>query len=243
MTIAPHHDMVLVEGGRFLMGEPSADFTPESRPVHVVELSSFHIHRHPVTQKLWQEAMGNNPSSIKNEMSPIEMVSWFDAAAFCNELSLSCGLKACYEFTDAGVTCSFDRNGFRLPTEAEWEYAARGGKSARNYRYSGSNNIDDVAWYKGNSKGAPHDVGMKKPNDLGLLDMSGNIWEWCWDWYGKYPDRAIENPAGPSSGETRVYRGGSYLDFDYGCTVFVRGKRSPKLRQTDIGFRLARSHA
>jgi len=208
-------DFMLVEGGQFLMGDISGDFARDSRPVHRVVLGAFSIARFPVTQKLWSGIMANNPSNKKGAMSPVEMVSWFDAVDFCNRLW--------------------------LPTEAEWKYAARSGKHAEKHAYAGGDDINEVAWYKGNSMETKHEVGMKKPNRLGICDMSGNVWEWCWDKYGYYPKADTADPRGPERGEARVYRGGSYIDFEYGCSVSIRGKRNPGLRQVDIGFRLARS--
>ena len=204
------------------------------------------------------------------ERRPVEMVSWYDAIVYCNLLSIKEGLTPCYTikgFTDpAGwgtsptstgaedyddwesVTCDFNANGYRLPTEAEWEYAARGGKpgmtdSSWNYDYSGSDTIDDVAWYLGNSDSKTHEVGKKQANSLGLYDMSGNVWEWCWDWYGSssgYPS-GTEDPAGPVTGSHRVKRGGDWYFIDSFCAVSFRYHNSPYYRSISDGFRLVRS--
>ena len=206
------------------------------------------------------------------ERRPVEQVNWYDAIVYCNLLSIRNGLTPCYTIkgstdpalwgtspTSTGaedydewksVTCNFDADGYRLPTEAEWEYAARGGKpgmtdSSWNYDYSGSDTIDDVAWYNSNSDSKTHEVGKKQANALGLYDMSGNVWEWCWDWYGSssgYPS-GTEDPAGPDAGSNRVLRGGSWYGGASGCTVSFRNFSYPYYRSGNrgsLGFRLVR---
>ena len=206
------------------------------------------------------------------ERRPVEQVNWYDAIVYCNLLSIRNGLTPCYTIkgstdpalwgtspTSTGaedydewksVTCNFDADGYRLPTEAEWEYAARGGKpgmtdSSWNYDYSGSDTIDDVAWYNSNSDSKTHEVGKKQANALGLYDMSGNVWEWCWDWYGSssgYPS-GTEDPAGPDAGSYRVGRGGSWGYSASYCAVSSRSNYFPYYRYYyyDVGFRLVRS--
>ena len=204
------------------------------------------------------------------ERRPVEQVNWYDAIVYCNLLSIRNGLTPCYTIkgstdpalwgtspTSTGaedydewksVTCNFDADGYRLPTEAEWEYAARGGKpgmtdSSWNYDYSGSDTIDDVAWYNSNSDSKTHEVGKKQANALGLYDMSGNVWEWCWDWYGSssgYPS-GTEDPAGPDAGSSRVDRGGSWGNSASNCTVSHRSNDYPYYRYYYYGFRLVRS--
>ena len=220
--------MVKVEGGTFMIGateEQGTDALDWEKPVHQVTLSDYYIGETVVTQELWKAVMGNNPSRWEGNDLPVEMVSWEDAQEFIEKLNRETGWK------------------FRLPTEAEWEYAARGGKKSQRYKYSGSDNLDEVAWYDGNSKvnsgKMTHLVKEKKANELGLYDMSGNVWEWCQDWYGEYSGRAQTNPQGPSSGADRVCRGGGWATYARGCRVSNRSFEKPANRD-DIsrGFRL-----
>ena len=176
-------NMMRIEGGVFMMGSESGD--NEERPVHQVTVESFLMGRYEVTQAEWESVMGNNPSGFKGAELPVENVSWFDAVEYCNALSQKEGLTPCYSGSGNDITCNWDANGYRLPTEAEWEYAAKGG--SRNpfaNAYLGNNNPDAEAWYNRNSGGKTQNVGTREPNNLGLCDMSGNVWEWCWDWYG-----------------------------------------------------------
>lgn len=212
-------NMILVPGGTFMMG--SNDAEEYERPVHEVSLSSYFIGETPVTQELWKAVMGENPSEFGGAMRPVEYVSWEECQEFVRKLSEETGYK------------------FRLPTEAEWEYAARGGHKSQGYEFSGSNNIDDVAWYGGVSDYETHDVAMKSPNELGLYDMSGNVLELCQDWYDAYPSEKQSDPKGPSSGSKRVARGGCW---DYGpqsCRNAIRFYISPSYRSNRIGLRLA----
>ena len=220
-------EMVYVEGGTFTMGgtsEQGSDAESDERPVHSVTLSSFHIGKYEVTQGLWREVMGSNPSyNPSGDDYPVEDVSWEDCQEFIGKLNARTGLT------------------FRLPTEAEWEYAARGGRKSRGYKYSGSNSIGDVAWYSGNSGNHMHPVGRKSPNELGLYDMSGNVWEWCYDWYGDYTAEAQRNPTGPVSGRTRVLRGGSFWSYARHCRVSSRINSYPGSRFDFNGLRLVLS--
>ena len=184
--------MVYVEGGTFTMGatsEQAGDYLTNEQPAHRVTLSSYYICSTEVTQELWLEVMGSNPSSFVGVNLPVERVSWNDCQEFISRLNTLTGLQ------------------FRLPTEAEWEYAARGGCKSEGYKYSGSNMVGDVAWYESNSGKKTHAVGTKTPNELGLYDMSGNVYEWCQDWYGSYSTEQVD-PTGPDTGTNRVYRGG-----------------------------------
>ena len=216
--------MVAVEGGTFRMG--SNDGYSDEKPVHSVTLSDYYIGETEVTQALWQAVMGSNPSNFKGSNNPVERVSYDDCKDFINKLNtllagqLPAGRK------------------FRLPTEAEWEFAARGGNKSKGYKYSGSNSIDAVAWYRDNSNKQTHPVKQKQPNELGLYDMTGNVLEWCNDWYGKYSSRSQTNPQGPSSGSYRVLRGGSWLNGAKYCRVADR-INYPDDRRSLYGLRLA----
>ena len=217
--------MVDVEGGTFKMGatsEQGSDAYADEKPTHKVTLSNYSIGETEVTQELWQTVMGSNPSNFKGDLQrPVEDVSWDDCQNFINKLNQLTG------------------ENFRLPTEAEWEYAARGGKS-KGYKYSGSNTIDYVAWYNKNSSSKTHAVKTKQPNELGLYDMSGNVWEWCSDWYGSYSSSAQTNPTGPSSGSYRVLRGGSWNNYAGDCRVASRSFDSPVYGGNYSGLRLVR---
>jgi len=230
---------IFVKGGTFRMGSTNGNY--DEKPVHSVTVSDFCISQYEVTQKEWQEIMGTNPSKFKGDNLPVENVSWYDAVAYCNALSTAEGLTPCYSGSGTNIACDWNANGYRLPTEAEWEFAARGGSTGSPTTYAGSNNIDEVAWYDGNSGSKTHDVGTKKPNELGIYDMSGNVREWCWDWYGDYSSGSQSNPRGASSGSYRVLRGGSW-DYcaDY-CRVANRYYGCPDYSYNNYGFRLLRS--
>ena len=192
-------------------------------PVHQVTLSSYYIGETEVTQALWKAVMGNNPSNFKGVDLPVECVSWDDCQNFIHKLN---------ELTNRR---------FRLPTEAEWEFAARGGNNSNHTQYSGSKNIGDVAWYYGNSGSQTHPIKTKKANELGLYDMSGNVWEWCQDRYGNYGSNTQTNPTGSESGTRRVNRGGSWRGLARYCRSSNRGNISPGFRFNNLGFRLALS--
>jgi len=218
------NEMVFIQGGTFEMGDVWGDGDEDERPVHTVTVSDFYMSKYEVTQKLWKEVMGNNPSSFSGcDDCPVENVSWNDIQEFLKKLNRKTGKN------------------YRLPYEAEWEYAARGG-GKKDYKYSGSNNADEVAWYDGNSGGKTHPVGTKKPNALGLYDMSGNVWEWCEDWYDDnyYKNSPTVNPKGPGSGTFRVLRGGSWGNNAWDIRVANRNRYSPDRRNNnyDVGFRL-----
>jgi sulfatase modifying factor 1 len=212
--------MIPVAGGTYTMGSPSNEVNRGNDECqHSVTVDNFAMGQYEVTQADWQEVMGTNPSSVKNCMRcPVENVSWNDINDF---------IKAANQ--------KYSRS-FRLPSEAEWEYAARGGKKSEGYRYSGSDDINNVAWYASNAANKTHEVGTKKANELGLYDMSGNVWEWCSDAWGPYPG-CTEPEEG--DGTRRVFRGGSWDDFDYNCRVWYRGRDDVPLRSIINGFRLA----
>jgi len=243
-------NMVKVDGGTFTMGateeqlegltQEEIGYFDESKPPHSVTLDGYMIGETEVTQALWQAVMGNNPSEFKgDDQRPVENVSWDDCQEFIEKLNTATGQR------------------FRLPTEAEWEFAARGGTNSKGYKYSGSNNIGDVGWYWQNSgdrflsgtdsdwdlvkieqnNSKTHPVGTKQPNELGIYDMSGNVWECCNDWYGDYSSGSQTNPQGPSSGSFRVGRGGSWDNV--GCRVSLRFNGTPDNGDNSLGLRLA----
>ncbi len=216
--------MVAVEGGTFTMGatsEQGSDAYSDESPTHSVTLSDFAIGETEVTQELWKAVMGSNPSIFSGTNLPVETVSWYDCQTFISKLNNLTGKN------------------FRLPTEAEWEYAARGGNKSKGHKYAGSNTLGDVAWYYGNSSSKTHPVKQKQANELGLYDMSGNVWEWCQDWYGSYSSSAQTNPTGPTSGSYRVLRGGSWISDARDCRVSSRGNTTPTNTYNFLGLRLA----
>jgi len=232
-------EFIFVQGGTFQMGSNSGD--SDEKPLHSARVSDFYICKYEVTQAEWQEVMGNNPSKFKGDNNPVEKVSWYDAVVFCNKKSIKDGLEPVYSGSGSNIKCDFTKSGYRLPTEAEWEFAASGGNKSQGYTYSGSNNIGEVAWYRDNSGSKTHAVAGKKANELGIYDMTGNVWEWCWDWYGNYSSSSQSDPAGPTSGSSRAYRGGSWSNSATSCWVARRISSNPTISSTDLGFRVARS--
>jgi formylglycine-generating enzyme len=269
---SPEHqldDLVFVKGGSF--NNTNSNYYGKG-----VTISDFYIGRNEVTQKEWTEVTGGNPSQIKGDDLPVEMVSWYDAVEYSNKRSTREGLTP-YYIIDKNqkdpnnkpdpkfgalddvlwtVTIKPEANGYRLPTEAEWEYAASGGQLSRNYIYSGSDDIDDVAWYWRNSGDKElngfwqwpaiqgnHDrskpVGSKRPNELGLFDMSGNVREWCWDWYGDLQTNVID-PTGSPSGSTRVWRGGGWMGAAFSAESTFRASLAANGKGPDQGFRVCR---
>lgn len=241
-------EMIYVKGGTFRMGamvEQGDDAIDREKPVHSVTLSDYYIGKFEVTQGLWMVVMGSNPSNFKKgDNYPVDRVSWNDVQTFLTKLNQLTGKK------------------YALPTEAQWEYAARGGIgigrsvyvwsdgfSVLHFefgssgggvatKYSGSDDIDEVAWYTNNSGGSTHPVGTKRPNALGIYDMSGNVEEWCSDWYGSYSNESQTNPTGPSSGSARVLRGGSRSEIARRCRVSFRNCYFPSRGGIDFGFRV-----
>ena len=233
-------NMVKVEGGTFMMGAPESDTNAYSneRPQHSVTLGDYYIAETEVTQALWQAVMGGNPSYFRGANLPVDQVSWFDCDTFITRLNLLTG------------------ESFRLPTEAEWEYAARGGNKSLGYRYSGGNNMDEVGWYYRNSGDShlsgeanidtilnngcrTHPIKSKSPNELGLYDMSGNVSEWCYDWFGYYNTTTLTDPHGPTVGSYRILRGGSWINPARSCRVSYRDYDDPVSRKSFISLRLA----
>jgi formylglycine-generating enzyme len=218
-------EMVFVHGGTFKMGSDVGG--SDEKPVHSVRVNDFYIGKFEVTQKQWRDLMG--VGTTENyfpgcDSCPVERVHWYNALEYIKRLNKRTGLK------------------FRLPTEAEWEFAARGGRLTKGYRYSGGNDIDDVAWKDGNAYLHTHPVGTKHPNELGLYDMSGNVWEWCLDYYSPdyYEVSPYDNPTGPEFGTYRVFRGGSWFHDSQGLRPSARGSGNPAYYYGYVGFRLAR---
>jgi formylglycine-generating enzyme len=230
--------MVLVEGGTFRMGGDGDD---DEQPIHEVTVSDFYIGKYPVTQREYQVVMnGENPSEDKGDDLPVDNVSWYDAVKFCNVLSQKDGLDEVYTINGDQLQCDWGKIGYRLPTEAEWEYAARGGWKSRGYECAGSDDIEEVAWYNDNSGDHTHPVGQKKANELGLHDMSGNVAEWCWDWFddGYYRSSPKTDPTGPASGSRCVVRGGGWLTMMCHVRSAKRFHLTPDNRGPGLGFRL-----
>ena len=237
-------EMVRVPAGEFMMGalEDDSKAFDSEKPRHKVTLTrDFMVGKYAVTQALWESLMGSNPSHFKGANRPVEQVSWFDVVKFCNKFSELEGLEPTYIVNGRDVTCNWDAKGYRLPTEAEWEYSTRG----REYhKYSGSDNVDEVAWFGDNSDagngGQAHPVGQKKPNVFGLYDMSGNVFEWVWDRSDDYSRSNQTDPTGLDSGIRRICRGGSWLHNARGARVSFRLNRIPTRRHDYLGFRLSR---
>ncbi len=217
-------EMVKVEAGTFVMGcssEQGEDCDSDESPYQKVIISKdFYIGKYEVTQELWETIMGKNPSKFIDSDNPVEMVTWKECVTFCSELSRITGKY------------------FRLPTEAEWEYAARGGQKATSSKYAGSSFYDNVAWCSDNSKSKTHSVGQKSPNELYIYDMSGNVWEWCYDWYGGYSGEIQTDPIGPNFGQYRIIRGGSWYENGTSCRVSNRKTFNPAIGYYDIGLRI-----
>lgn len=217
-------NMVRVDGGTFTMGAAPnqlSDAESDEKATHKVTLDTFYICKYEVTQDLWTYVMGSNPSHFKGARLPVENVTWDECQQFIEKLNTLTGEH------------------YRLPTEAEWEFAARGGNMSKGYKYAGSNVASDVAWYSGNSGKRPHNVGEKKPNELGLYDMSGNVYEWCQDWKAPYTRNPQVNPQGPEEGSVRSNRGGRWCGSARACRTSDRSVSNPDYRFYHLGMRLA----
>ena len=248
-------EMVRIPAGEFIMGalEDDEDAYDDEKPRHKVTLSQdLLVGKYPVTQLLWERIMGTHWNTFQGAIRPVESVTWYACIEFCNALSTKKGLDPVYtlDATDyRNVTCNWNANGFRLLTEAEWEYCARGGAS---YKYSGSNNVDEVGWHQGNSQDQTRPVGQKKPNGFGLYDMGGNVSEWCWDridteGFGdingdsRYQNTHATDPSGSEIGSFRVKRGGSWYSAPKLSRVSSRSSFDPEGVLEDLGFRIARA--
>ncbi|MEE4198819.1 MAG: membrane dipeptidase [Bacteroidales bacterium] len=254
--------MVIIKGGKFRMGDIGSNGEKDEQPVHEILLDDFYISKHEVTQQQYEKIMLHNPSCFRGAQLPVDNVSWYDAILFCNKISRLQGLTPCYELNGKKVIFNKEANGYRLPTEAEWEYAARS-RGRDDQGWSGTNKISEVteyAWIWRNSgdnylKGEfsekklqknncrPHPVGTKKPNQTGIFDMSGNVFEWCWDWYNEnyYSASTYDNPTGPKSGDLRVIRGGQWTRTVDQCRTTNRFGFNPVMSYAVIGFRVVRN--
>ncbi|MEI6143266.1 MAG: formylglycine-generating enzyme family protein [Mariniphaga sp.] len=249
----PTFTLVCVEGGEFLMGENGK--TDDEKPPHRVSVNSFFMAEVPVTQELYRSITGKSPSQFEGVNHPVEQVTWYNAVAFCNQLNKLLKLPKPYSGKDEETKCNFRCTAFRLPTEAEWEYAARGGAvethgcsslpgNPQQFEYAGSGNLNKVAWYEKNNEYETKPVGLKYPNRLGLYDMSGNVFEWCWDRYDDYyydqccKNGLTRNPIGPENGSSRVLRGGSWGSDAGSSRVAYRNSRAPGADWDDRGFRI-----
>lgn len=233
------NEMVKVEGGTYILRSRFGyvNLNPPQR----VMVNSFLIGKYPVTQELWDIIMGNNSSKFKGPRRPVENISWYDAVEFCNKLSSEEGLHNAYSGGGENIICNFETDGYRLPTEAEWQIAARGGWKSNKTKYSGSNKIKEVAWYDGNSGNETHNVGLQKPNDLGLYDMCGNVQEWCWNSFWNYSSGCESYARVSSVASSRVTRGGSWYDIAEDCRISYRYGYTPQFKSDILGFRLVRS--
>ena len=220
--------MIKVEGGTFDMKETVSSGYHGLSSKEIVQkttLSDYCIGETQVTQALWKAVMEKNPSYSKGDEKPVEQVSWDDCQTFITKLN-------------SILSSQLGGKHFALPTEAQWEYAARGGQKSQGYKYAGSDTPEEVAWFCDNSEHDSHAVGTRLPNELGLYDMSGNVWEWCQDWFNSYDQSSQTNPQGPSEGLARVRRGGAWSYNVGGCRVSYRSSFSPSSRYYFLGFRL-----
>jgi formylglycine-generating enzyme required for sulfatase activity len=233
--------LIYVSGGTFTMGctvEQGEDCWDSEKPAHRVTVDGYYIGKYEVTQAQWKEVMGDNPSSFKGDNLPVERVSWDDIVGKSGDYMTIHNIQY---YADGFIYKLNKLTGkqYRLPTEAEWEYAARGGAYSRGYKYSGSNALGNVAWHEDNSGNKTHPVGTKSSNELGIYDMSGNVWEWCSDWYGEYSSNSPTNPTGFTTGSDRVIRGGSWGNGGGFCRVSLRYGVTPDSRYYFLGLRLA----
>ncbi len=261
-----YDQMVSLPAGTFTMGRTSGTGYADELPTHSVTVAPFYMSKYEIKQSEWLAVMGSNPSNFTGDTNkPVEMVSFYDVLVYCNKRSIAEGLAPVYTISGStnptvwgaipnadnatwnAATCTWTANGYRLPTEAEWEYAARGGTNTPDYLYSGSNTVGDVSWYLTNSSNTTHTAGTKAANGLGLFDMSGNVQEWVWDWYNAtyYASSSANNPTGPTTGTMHTLRGGSWEQTDSASRVVFRSYGTPeksndRVSNSRLGFRVVR---
>lgn len=238
--------VIFVQGGSFQMGDTfkDGDADIDEVPAHTVEISSFFMSTYEITQKEFESHMNYNPSFFKGSDLPVTNLDWLEVMRFCNKKSEVEGLTPCYKIDGWDyTTCNFKANGYRLPTEAEWEYAAKGGEKGQGFKYAGSQDVDSVAWYQLNSDGTTHPVGIKKANELGLFDMNGNVSEWCWDAYkvDYYQNSPSQNPRGPKFKGKPVRRGGSWINNRWNVRTTTRLTGWASSKSSFLGFRVVRN--
>ena len=236
-------EMVRIRAGSFEMGPPSSELNRgKAERRHRVRLKrDYLLSSTEVTQGQWQAVMGEKPSRFKGEDLPVESVSWIEAVEFCNKLSERERLTPAYRISGKRVDWDRSSSGYRLPTESEWEYGCRAGSSTRFWSGDSDSGLGRAGWYSSNSGGRPHPVGGMAANPLGLFDVHGNVWEWCWDIYSRYPSGSATDPSGPSKGAYRVERGGSWSSRAQFCRSASRARSDPGLRYDNLGLRPARS--
>ena len=239
------HDItfVTITGGSFRMGDISGDGGSKERPVHTVSITGFEMSTCEIIQEQYEDIIGSNPSDFSGTKLPVEYVTWYDAVKYCNELSDAAGLTHCYN--ESTWACDFTANGFRLPTEAEWEFACRAGTETKYYTGSSDSDLGRGGWYFnnwGDANRKTHQAGEKEANAWGLYDMHGNVWEWCNDWHsiGYYDSSPSADPVGPTSGSSRVKRGGGWNSKASDCRSANRFGNPPSIRSNILGFRVVR---